>query len=64
MCKAVDKLTPEQRQLFDTLYKQLARVEVTQQLRIVGALNDYIELTALEQRPYQLLRRALSPTVE
>jgi hypothetical protein len=64
MSKAVESLTPDQRNVFDSLTEQLQGVAPSDQLAIVGALSDHTELTILAQRPFQLEPAPAFPPTE
>ena len=63
MCRAVDKLTPEQRKTFDRLREQLANMTLIEQAPIIDALRDYVELAILTQRPYERPRPPIFPSL-
>lgn len=64
MCRAVEKLTPEQKRVFETLREQLEGTSPQQQIPIVEALKEHIALSIFMRRPYDLPHPPVFPPSE
>ena len=62
MCRAVDKLTSDQREVFFKLKAQLEGADLTSALTVVDALRQHVELEIVCQRPYSQPRSLAFPS--